>query len=175
MALPILQLPAGEFASKAATPEGGAEVEKLVNVCERAREPREGLGLTTENAIDKYRSLQAKDPSRSTTRVWLKYGPTPYTFSSEGMLRDELGADMKSSRMRRAKQLPTKSLVYGGNISSLTMSVDVVRSRALARVYQIIQDNPQVQAIGEDGALQRQSLRRALLLLNTTRRWSLST
>ena len=162
-AFPILQLPAGEFASKAATPEGGAEVEKLVNVLNEPAN-RARLGLTTQNAIDKYRKSSGEGTiAEYNEGLALKYGPTPYTFSSEGAAYQP-GADMKLIQDEvRELDRRTKSLVYGGNISSLTDERRRSEVEALARVYQIIQDNPQVQESGEDGALQRQSLRRALL------------
>ena len=155
----ILKRTPEDFASYVSTPQGGQEMEKLVAAVE---------GKSSEFPPPVQEALRAWRGSAGDAgfadyndALAFKWSKVPYKFTEAPYLAGAT-EESRQQEVRNINQR-TKSLAYGGNLSSLNEVQMKAEVEALSSAYEIIQNNPEFQAQDEAGAKSREILRSSLL------------
>jgi len=157
---PLLQLPAEEFRARANDPQGAREVSALFNELNQPAN-REELQRTGQieaiRALDNYaRAAGGADAKEYEPSLGLHWSAQPMKFPGRayqpGASLDERQAEVRKINER------TKSVLTGRNLSSLNDDEMRREVEALAEVYRVVKDNPDLQGRDEAGAQARKDI-----------------
>lgn len=156
---PIMALPEDQFAARAGDPAGARELGQVAEALEAKRNQ-----LTPEvlSAMDKFkRAVGGADAREFEPALALTWGAAPYEFGGKGYKKEDSPED-RGFEVRRINER-TKSVLFGGNLSSLTNQKMQEEVEALRDIYRIVNDNPELQSTDPKMADARKRIRESLM------------
>lgn len=154
--LSVLNLPVDQFSD----PLRANELSAAVNELERHRDQLRNDGQHEAlRVLDNYK-LAVNLPKEYTPELGLHWTPAPFPFPEKayqpGAPLEEQQAEIRKINGR------TQSVLYGGNLSSLSENQMREEVKALADVHRIVGQHPELQSRDEAGAEERKRMAREL-------------
>lgn len=159
--LSMMELGEAEFMSKIGKPDGVKEFnDKVIAALE---EKKKELPLSLKQAMERYQE-SSELPTDFSPELALVWPRVPYPFGGVAYKKSD-DPDVIKARANEVRRINerSKSLTFGGNLSSLTPQQMEREVNDLAEVYRLIKDHPGMAGDDKKGMDSRKRLREMFL------------